>query len=101
MRSSGGIGAQRRPQAADASAAELEQRVDAEPPPGPAGDARDASAAHEVVEARNGGDELHAFDDVLGLRLDFVERRASLGGAGRGQHHERFGTGRGRGVDDA
>ena len=97
----GGVGAQRRPQPVHPSAAELEQRVDAEPSPGPAGDARDAAAAHEVIEVRDGGDELHAFDDVLRLGLDLVERRAPLGGLRRRQHDERFGAGRRRGVDDS
>ncbi len=101
MRSVAASRTQRRPQPVDPSAAELEQRVDAEASPGPAGDARDAAAAHEVVEVRDGGDELHALDDVLGLGLHLVERRAPFGGGCRRQHDERFGARGRRGVDHA
>ena len=61
-----------------------------------------ASAAHEVVEARDRGDQPHALDH---RRLASASTSSSVAparrAAGRGQHHERLGAGCGRGVDDA
>ena len=70
-----GVGAQRRAQPAHLAAAELEQRVDPEPPARPPGDARDPPAPHEMVEVRQRRDEPDPLDHRRARRLDLVERR--------------------------
>ena len=79
--------------------AELEQRLESEHPSGPPGEPWHPSAADEVIQPVDDGDEPNAGDGVEGNRLDGATILAGGGRFGGGEDDERLGTGRRLGVD--
>ncbi len=92
--------AQRGAEPTDVPTSELEQGIDPEALPRPSGETGDPSAAHQMVEGGQRGDETDPLDDVRGGAHDTVEVGAALRGLRGGEDHERFGSAGGGGVDD-